>query len=264
MKITLEKRHKYVVHSLILLGLLYYFSGLTNSIGIFYIISVLLVALIGSFITQRPNSTIANTLVTGILPVSLTLGFVLSLIYFPNLSRIFKTLTLLVFSFIFYLVSLVNNVFLVVKTRKETIPLYRVASTWSKILIVIVAIPLLAGIFKINLNSLSETMLAGLSALLFYVYLIWSLKYDHEVKKYRKGELISLLALGVFFVLASNLAVSFFPTETFLRALYVSSIMIFGVSYIEGHLKNTINKRLISEHLVISTIFLILLFVFNP
>jgi len=264
MNITLQKRHRYMAHSLILLGFLYYFSGITDGNKIFYGAVVLLVTIFGSFFTHRPNSTPLNILITSILPLSLTLGFVLSLIYFPNLSRIFKILSLFGFAFIFYLISLVNNVFLVVETRKETIPLYRVASTWSKILIVVVAIPMLAGIFKINVNSLFETLLAGLVALLFYIYLIWSLKYNHEIKKYRGGEMVGILALGVFFVMASNLAVSFFPTETFLRALYVSSIMIFGVSYIEGHLKNTINKRLISEHLIISIIFLILLFAFNP
>jgi hypothetical protein len=219
---------------------------------------------IGSYVVHQPNSKVANILITGILPASLTLGFMLSLIYFPNLSTVFKLLSLAGFSFIYYLTLLVNNVFLVVESREETIPLYRVASTWSKILIVAVAIPLLAGVFKINLNSFSETILASLSALLFYTYLIWSLKHNHEVKKYRRGELFGLFALTTFFVMAANLSVSFFPTETFLRALYVSSIMIFSVSYIEGHLKNVINRRLITEHLVISFIFLVLLFIFNP
>lgn len=264
MNIKLEKRHKYIIHSLLLSGLLYYFSGFAEDLNPWFISFVLIFVLAASYITQRPNSTLVNTFVTGILPISLTLGFMLSLYYFPNLSTIFKLLSLAGFLFIYYLTLLVNNVFLVVESRGETIPLYRVASTWSKILIVAVAIPLLAGIFKINLNSFVETLLAGLVAVFFYVYLIWSLKHSHEVKKYKVGELIGNLTLATFFVLAANLSVSFFPTETFLRAMYVASIMIFSVSYIEGHLKNLINKKLISEHLLISFLFLILLFIFNP
>jgi len=264
MKIKLNKRQKYLAHSLVLLGLLYYFSGATTRFDLIYVSFVLVVVLVGSYVTHRPNSTVLNTLVTGILPVFLTLGFILSYIYFPNLSKIFKLLSLGIYTFIFYIVSLVNNVFLVVETRKETIPLYRVASTWSKILIVVVAIPLLAGIFKIDINSLFETTLASLTAVLFYSYLLWSLKYNHEVKKYKKGELVAVFALGAFFVFAANISVSFFPTETFLRALYVSSVLIFGVSFIEAHLKNTINKRLIREHISITLLFLILLFIFNP
>jgi len=264
MKLVIEKRHKYVALSLLLLGLLYYFWGTGRPTGGFYVGGVLIVTLVGSFLVQRPNSRLINTLVTGILPLSLTLGFVLSLIYFPNLSRIFKLLTLLVYAFILYMVLLVNNVFLVVEERREIIPLYRVASTWSKILISTVSIPLLAGLFKLNQNALVETAVSGLSAFLFYLYLLWSLKYNHEVKKYRAGEAIGILALCIFFVMSATLAVSFFPTETFLRALYVSSVMIFGLSYVEGHLKNTINRRLITEHLLISVVFLLLLLVFNP
>lgn len=264
MKIKLSRRQKYFIHSLILLGFLYYFSGITTKLDLVYVGLVLVVVLLGSYITNRPNSTIVNTLATGILPVFLTLGFILSYIYFPNLSRIFKILSLGVYAFIFYIVSLVNNVFLVVEDRKETIPLYRVAATWSKILIVVVAIPLLAGIFKIDINSLLESVLATFTTILFYIYLMWSLKYNHEVKKYKKGELFAVFALGSFFVFAANISVSFFPTETFLRALYVSSVLIFGVSFIEAHLKNTINKKLIREHSLITLLFLILLFIFNP
>ncbi len=264
MKIKLEKRHKYIIHSLLLLGILYYFSGVLEQFNVFSVSAIVLFVLVGSYVIQKPNSTVVNTLATGILPASLTLGFILSLIYFPNLSNIFKLLTLAGFAFIYYLTLLVNNVFLVVESREETIPLYRVALTWSKILIVTIAIPLLAGVFKVNFNSFIETLVAGFSALLFYTYLIWSLRHNHEIKKYKIGELIGLFGLCTFFVMVANLSVSFFPTETFLRALFVSSIMIFCVSYIEGHLKNIINKRLISEHLFISIIFLVLLFIFNP
>ncbi|MFC1756009.1 hypothetical protein ACFLZK_01325 [Patescibacteria group bacterium] len=264
MKIKLNKRQKYFIHAALLLGLLYYFSGNTTRFDLAYAALVLVVVLVGSYLTHRPNSTVLNTLATGIMPVFLTLGFVLSYIYFPNLSRVFKLLSLGVYAFIFYIVSLVNNVFLVVETRKETMPLYRVASTWSKILIVVVAIPLLAGIFKMDINSLFETALASLATILFYIYLLWSLKYNHEVKKFKKGELVAVFALGTFFVFAANISVSFFPTETFLRALYVSSVLIFGVSFIEAHLKNTINKKLIREHSLLTLIFLILLFIFNP
>jgi hypothetical protein len=264
MKIKLEKRQKYFIHSAVMLALLYYFSGTTRNIDLAYLGLVILVLLVSSYIVHRPNSTPLNILATGILPVFLTIGFILSYIYFPNLSNIFKILSLIVYGFILYICNLVNNVFLVVETRKETIPLYRVASTWSKIMIVVVAIPLLAGIFKINLNSLVETGLACITSLMFYIYLMWSLKYNHEVKKYKVGELISIFLLGIFFVFTSNLSVSFFPTETFLRALFVSSVLIFGVSFIEAHLKNTINKKLIREHIVISLLFLILIFIFNP
>lgn len=263
MNIRLEKRHKYFAFSFIMMGLLYFYSGSTANFNPLYVSILTIVVLAGSYIVHIPNSKILNILESSILPLFLTLGFVLSYIYFPNLSRIFKLLSLLVYGFIFYMILLVNNVFLVVETRKETIPLYRVALTWSKILVVIVAIPLLAGVYKINLNSLFETGVTCLIALISYGYLLWSLKFNHEVKKYKAGELFSIFALSTFFVMSSNLAVSFVPSETFLRALFVSSVLIFGVSFIEAHLKNTINKKLIRDHMLISLIFLILIFIFN-
>lgn len=264
MKIALNKRQKYFAHSFVMTALLYYFAGFVIEFDPVFFSIVFLAVLIGSYFVHLPNSNIKNILVSSILPLFLSLGFLLSYIFFPNLSQIFKILSLFVYAFIFYIVSLVNNVFLVVETRKEVIPLYRVASTWSKILIVVVAIPLLAGIYKLNTNSLLETGFACAAALLFYGYLLWSLRHSHEVKKFKIGEMSSIFSLAVFFVFAANISVSFFPSETFLRALFVSSVLIFGVSFIEAHLKNTLNKKLIREHMAISLIFLILIFIFNP
>ncbi len=264
MKVSLEKRHKYLIQSLMFLALFYYFFILSGERGLSTVLFMLALVYISSYIAHRPNSNLLNMLITGILPAFLVVGVYLSLIFFPNLSQTFRILSLLMFTIIFYLISLVNNVFLVVESREEVIPLHRVAITWSKILMVVIAIPLLAGIFKMSLNPLLETALAGLVTLLFFIYLTWSLKYNQDVKKYNKGEIVSILGLGIFVVSLAGISVSFFPTETFLRAIFISSVLMFGVSYVEAHLKNVVNKRLITEHLIISVLFLILLFFFNP
>jgi hypothetical protein len=264
MKIEVTKKHKYLVQALIASGVLYYFSQNMAERGLVATFVLIAYIVFSSFIVHRPNSKFLNIIITAILPAGLVTGVILSLIFFPNLSLFFKVGSLFGFAILFYIISLVNNVFLVVESREEVIPLYRVASTWSKILIVIVAIPLLAGIFKISYNPLLESFLAGAASLLFYLYLVWSLRYNPDTKKYKIGEISSIVTLGVFLTISANLAVSFFPSETFLRALFVSSILIFGISYVEAHLKNVINRRLITEHLLISILFLFLLIFFKP
>lgn len=264
MKLSLDKRQKYFLLSLATVGVLYFFEKELPEINFTLIIISALLVLVGSFVVHLPNSKLVNTLITSILPLALLFGYLLSLVFFPNLSEIFKLASLVAFGGLFYMISLVNNVFLVVESREEPIPLYRVAVTWSKILIAAVSIPLLAGLFKISINSFGEALLTTAVSLLFFVYLVWLLRYNPDTKKYKVGEIATVLALGAFMLPVSSLSVSFIPTETFLRALYVSSILIFGLSYIEAHLKNSITKKLISEHIAISLVFLLILFIFRP
>jgi hypothetical protein len=262
--IKLTKKQKYLLHALLTTAVLYFFTRLLPDVNYIFIGILVVLIIGGGYLVHRPNSNILNILITSIVHVALVAGFVLSIIFFPSLSDVFRLAALIVFTGLFYLISLVNNVFLVVASREEPIPLYRVAVTWSKILIATVSIPLFAGVFKISINSFVETGAVALISALFYSYLVWFLKPNPDVKKYRVGEILTILALGTFIVPAASLSVSFIPTETFLRALYVSSILIFGISYIEAHLRNVITKKLMSEHIALSIIFLILLFIFKP
>ncbi|MFC1722437.1 hypothetical protein ACFL0C_02185 [Patescibacteria group bacterium] len=264
MNFRITKRHKYIIQSLIMVIYLYVFAIDPLERGPLFFTFGAILSLVLSFASHFPNSKVLNTIITNIVSVFLVLGVMLSLYFFPNLSMTFRILSLLVFSAIYYLILLVNNVFLVVEDRGELIPLYRVALTWSKILIAAVTIPLLAGIFKISTLSMFEALTSVLISTVLYLYLVWSLKFNPDVKKYKVGEILTVLSFTLFIVGCASLSVSFIPTESFLRALFVSSVVLFGVSYIEAHLKNAVNRRLISEHLIISFLFLLLLLVFKP
>lgn len=264
MNITLSKRQKYLLHSILTVIPLYFFSKKLPEINVTLLVVLVLVVYIGSFLVHRPNSTIKNILITSILPVFLLTGYILSVIYYPNLSDIFRLGSMLGFMGLFYATLLVNNVFLVVESRKEPIPLYRVAATWSKILLAATAVPLLAGVYKISVNSFMEVVITFVITALFVLYLIWFSEHNPDTKTYKIGEIITISILTCFIVPVANLSVSFIPTETFLRALYVSSVLLFCISYIEAHLKNSITRKLISEHFGLSFIFLLLLFIFKP
>lgn len=264
MNITLSKRQKYGLFSILAGFSAYYFSLDPISRGIGYAVLILVFVTLGNFLTHTPNIKVFSILITSVLHYHLVIGTFLSYHYFPNLSLHFKVASALIFTVLFYITSLVNNVFLVIDTRSEVIPLYRVAATWSKILIIAIAIPFLAGVYKLPFYTLLQGSLATTSVLLFLSYLLWLLKLSPDTKKYKAGEVVTLLGFGSFSFFVLNIAVSFFPSESFLRALFLSSVLMFNASYIEGHFKNKINTKLITEHLVISFLFLLLLFVFKP
>lgn len=263
---TLEitKRAKYVIFS-ILFGLLaYYYSAYISEFSLTFLIFMVLISIAGNFIVHAPNYKISNILITSILQLHLLIGLFLSFEFFPNLSLMFKAISILVFGVIFYIVLVVNNVFLVVASRNEIIPLYRVAVTWSKILLVTIAIPFYAGIFKLPVDAYLQTLLVTFSYVLFGLYLLWFFSYSKETKKYKVGEIITILGFGSFVLYSLSICVSFFPSESFLRALFIASVLMFNVSYLEGHFKNKINKKLLSEHILISVLFFILVLIFKP
>ncbi len=260
----LQRKHKFFIHSALMGILISLFSFATPAVRLQLIVVTIFVVLLGTFVIQYPNINLRNYFMNLLLPIHLVLGAVLSLIYFPNLALPIKLVGFVAFSVTFYIVALINNVFLVVEDRTETIPLYRVASTWSQIILITVAIPYFAGVFKLPLNTFYQTLLVSFSSLLFSLYLIWSFRFDKDVKVIEAGEKWLLCLFVAFCVFIFGVGFSFVPTESFLRALFVASILMFGLSYLQNHFKNTITKKIVSEYIIISIIFLVLLVVFTP
>lgn len=207
----ITKKQRYMAHAILTTAILYFFIQTLPEVNYLLISLLTFFVIVGSYFVHRPNTRLVNTLVTSIMQFALVGGFILSIIFFPSLSDLFRLAALFSFMVMFYLISLVNNVFLVVNNRGEPIPLYRVAITWSKILIAAVSIPLFAGIFKISVNSFAEAIVISLISALFYLYLVWFLQYNPDVKKYRVGELLTIFALGSFIVPVVSLSLSF-PT----------------------------------------------------
>jgi len=96
--------------------------------------------------------------------------FCLLYIFSQTSVSIFKLLGFFIVSILYYLINLVNNIFLVVEEKADIIPLYRVALTWSQILLIIVSIPLFAGIYKLNVSPLLQAGYVGLLSFSFTLY----------------------------------------------------------------------------------------------
>ena len=259
-----NKRLRYILHSF-LIGLIIYFYSTNINYLIIYTALLVFVVVVGNVIVNRENSpSIPDNFYISLLPLHLIFGSILTLYYFPNLSFLFKVIFVIGIAFLNYIILLVNNIFLVVISREESIPLYRVALTWSKIVIIVLSIPLFAGIFKLPANTFIQSALTGVSAFLFCMYVIWSMKFESEAKKHGAGEAGYLSAVGAMCVTFANMIVTFMPTESFLRALFVSSVLMFIINYFYAHFKNAINRRLVTEHIAISLVFLLLLVLFKP
>ncbi|MFZ2664512.1 MAG: hypothetical protein WAX66_04075, partial [Patescibacteria group bacterium] len=206
-KLDLERKHKYLIQSLLSGVFIYIITQDIIPLSKWYVgIFMVLLVVSGSYVSHYPNIHKENFLVSIIMPMGVLSGALLSLHFFPNLGFVFKLLVVAFFGFVYYLVSLSDNIFLVVHDREEAIPLYRVAVTWSQILQVVVAIPLFAGIFKINTNAFVQCFLVSSIASLCTYYQLWIYQFDQDAKRIGVGEIIFLSFSAFFFMYASSFA----------------------------------------------------------
>lgn len=264
-KIISEKKNRYIIQSILVAVFVYIFTQGVVEVGLFPLISIsFFLVSSGVLISHYPGINRENFFISIIMPLGVLSGAMLSLNYYPNLGSTFKILVISFFSGLYYLVSLADNVFLVVHDREEIIPLFRVAVTWSQILQVVVAIPLFAGVFKLNTHVFIHSFIVALITFLFCYYQLWIYNFEPDAKKTGVGERVYLCFLSFFIVFVSTLVVSFFPSEDFLRALFVSSVLLFVLNYISAHLKNEISRKMVFGYLSIIIIFLLAVMFFRP
>lgn len=269
----LRRKHKYFLQAIFTVVSLFLFSYSATEWKPAAFVLTVLVAILGSLWVQFTTVNTApekfktffmDTVLDVItLPTALVVGALLSLIYFPNLSVLTKSMAIVCVGLFMYAGLLVSNILLVVYEGNQVIPLYRVAATWSQILVVVISIPLFAGIFKLPILPVFQCFLTGLAATIFALFLTWSQDLDPEIPPINRGEqYITSLFVG-FLVGSLGLSISFLPTESFLRALLLSSMLMFSLGYIQAHYKNTVTKKLLLEYSLISILFLIFVLVFN-
>ena len=269
---NIQRKYKYALLSLGIVIFLFSFSYTTGFLKIFSVFMAVLVATLGTALVQYSSVQTEHTLNFFIkrtylsilvLPLVLILGSILSLVYFPNLGLPTRTLTIGAVGALMYAISLMNNIFLVVFERGEVIPLYRVALTWSQILLIVVSIPFFSGIFKLPVNSIYQSLVVAGASGLFASFLWWAQEMDPEVPDIdSKEELLNSLFVA-FVVFVFSISTSFFPSESFLRALLVSSVLMSALGYLQAHYKNVITKKLIMEYVLITFVFLLFVLFFN-
>lgn len=260
-----DKKYRFAIHALFYAGFLYFHSsGIIPFQGITLVAAMALITGLSVFLIHFPNVNIKNFFMAFLLPMNLALGGTLALMLYPNVSFGFRILAIAVFSFLDYIILLIDNIFLVIEGREELIPLYRVAVTWSLILQIIVYIPLVSSIFKFNVNSFWQALVVSGVSFFYSLYQIWVTRYDKDAKNAGVVERMYLSLIVFFVVFASVIGVSFVPSESFLKALFTASVAMFFLSYVSAYLKNEINKKFIFQYAFIIVFFLLLMVVFRP
>ena len=262
--LNIGKKTRFMIFSLFVVVLLLAVSYTQGFARFASTILVFAVIFIGTYVTQVPNINKSNFIPVLLLPLHLVGGALLSLQYFPNLGFLVKILAIVLVGALLYVLSLVNNIFFVTSENEKTIPLFRVAVTWNNILLIITAIPFFAGIFKVDINSFIQNLIVSISSFLFAIYLIKTEEVEDGARQIGAGERLVLSFRVMFIVFALSTAVSFFPTESFLRSLFVSSILMGTLDYTQSHCRNSLNKKHIVEYVLIALTFFLILIVFKP
>lgn len=264
-KIDIEKKNRYIIQSGLIAVFIYIMTQKISGLNTYIVIALsIILTSSGALISHYPGITKKNFLFSLIMPLGVLAGGLLSLHYYPNLGSIFKILIISFFAGMYYLVSLADNIFLVVHDREEIIPLYRVAVTWSQILQVVVAIPLFAGVFKLNSISSIQSGISAFISILFTYYQLWIYQFEPDAKKVRIGEKTYLCFISFFIMFVSTFSISLFPSEDFLRALFASSVLLFILNYISAHLKNEISKKMIFRYLFLCIVFFLFVLFLRP
>lgn len=264
MSIRLPKKYAYLIYSalsVISLIVVSYTQGHQRTVAT--IVSCIII-ICGAYFSQSTLVKRENLVTIFLMPIHVAVGALLSLYYFPNLGLPTRLGALISVGFVLYAVSLMNNIFLVVSEKGSLIPLYRVALTWSQILVVVVAIPFFAGMYKIPINAFYQNLFVSLSAFLFSLYLLHIQSFDTFTRKIEAGDRLMFSLFAMFIVFSFGISVSFLPTKSFLRSLCISSVLMGVLGYLQGNLRNDITQKVVREYSMISLVFLLLTLLFRP
>jgi hypothetical protein len=188
------------------------------------------------------------------LPFSLTLGAGFAQYFFPNFILPVKALGWLVYFLSVYAALLSLNIYKVVRLKKESIPLERIARPTLMILSFLASFLLLTAVYKLSLEVWGEVLLVFVVGFFLGTAFLWTHRLaDLLEKEHLQGGLLIGLSL-----IQVSLALSFYPWEAFLRGLTEATFFyaLLGVAraYFERHLK----YRIAFEYVALSlAVFLI-------
>lgn len=223
----------------------------------------LLVVFIINLIVLYPGYKLKDLLIISFLPLVILSSTLLGLIFFPNLSQLFKYLLMFFSGALFYLSLLINNLIIAEKVEDSSLPLFRVGQVWLQILLIVLTIPFITVIYKFNLKFYAHSFFIFLYLFISsYVYLHSYLISKKDVVTFR--EYIILLLEMVYLPVLASIATSFISAESFFRATFITSVYMSMVSYARNYIDNSLTKRLIIQYITISGFFLLVLIAFKP
>jgi hypothetical protein len=260
---SLSRRTRFTIFTIIYIFSLMLFDFIVFDKYLFLLYLIFFIVL-GNLYVLYPGYKKEDALIISFLPTIITSSTVFGLIFFPNLFTIFKYILILVSGGIFYISLLINNLIIAEKKEDSSLPLFRVGLIWLQILLIILTIPFITVIYKLNFPFYVHSLLV-------FIYLMFSTHiYLHSLLISNKTNPISsreylLLILEVSYIpFLSSLAVSFINAESFLRATFITSVYMGMVGYLRNYIENSLNKKLIVQYSLIVLFFLFVLYIFKP
>ncbi len=144
--ISVSRRTKFLIATIFyLFGILLY--DFVYFSKYFFLGIALLVVFIINLIALYPGYRLRDVVLISYLPLVLVSSTILGLIFFPNLSSVFKYLLMFFSGAFFYLSMLINNLIIAEKIEDTSLPLFRVGQVWLQILLIILTIPFITVVY---------------------------------------------------------------------------------------------------------------------
>jgi hypothetical protein len=180
----------------------------------------------------------------GLLPSFLTLGInFFTGIFFQSFW--FNILFSLLFAFLFYVVCLVQNLF-VVCLEFKAIPLYRAALAVNFILVLLGGFFLLNFIFSLKFSPWSNGFLVAIVSFPLFYQLFWASSIAEGVDE---ANLLGLSLLSSWTIAQVALAISFWPTGVSLASLYLVSLIYTLGGIIQAYIRGRLFKKTLWEYI---------------
>ncbi len=259
LKLVNIKKLRFVLLSMTLVSFAYLTTLNIVIVGLVTVLSAVFVQYLDGGVKD-----IKSVLFVGLTPLLLVLGLVFFYTYYPNLSIVIKIGAGLFYLGLLYTLLLLNNVLLVVKGREESIPVYRVAINWVQIVLLGISLSLFTGLLRLQIQPLLQVVAIGLTSFACYYYYIWVWSYEKDSRKLSTFETLILSTSFTVLTGWATLSTLFFPAESFLRGIFVASVFLLGLGYIQLHIKNAISVRNLRDYFIICLVFFVVLVVFKP
>jgi hypothetical protein len=178
------------------------------------------------------------------LPTLFAMGIAFTQFYFPNLTLGFKSVLWAIAFVGLYIIFLMENIFSVALERGTKIPLYRAAKTTAFLATIVVAFLHLTAVYKSNLPFWAQIALVTVLVLVLSFQLFWvfDLTQDFERKMLAASLLV---ALGVGEV---ALSLSFWPLESFFRAVVLATALYIGLGIGQQYFEHRLTRRIVYEY----------------
>lgn len=253
-----EKKKKFAVASVFLAVVFYLIRTLVPPHHYLYqqsFLSFLLVFVVFFFLFFPSSSSWKTRILIGLLPSFLTLGINFFTAVFFQAFWINILLTA-VFALVFYLVCLVQNLF-IVSLEFKTVPLYRAALAVNFILVLLASFFLFNFIFSLKFPPWSNGFLVGILSFFLFYQLFWasSIAEGADERNILTLSLVSSWLLSQF-----ALAISFWPTGVTLASLYLVSLIYALGGILQSFVRGRLFKRTLLEYLWIGIITFLALF----